>query len=328
MSTSTLRVSTTLALALGLAACGGGGGSSSDPNTPPPPSTSLAITSGNAVSAAEATWASANSSLGITDLVGNTGLVASAPGGISKTDGSFFKTGSLIGVLHQIPVGPDVFPCQVSGTVTVSGDLANPLTLTANDTLNVDSDACDDGLGEVVDGLLAFTVEEFEGDLFAGAYLLTMGMRLTDFQITTSADVLTSFGDARVTLDTRAAPAVSASVSGASLTTDSDTKSTTLTGFASAQAVDAGLQPAPYTLDSSGMLDDTELSGAVSYSTPVIFQGFDVDYPSSGELLIQGDSSSARLIAIDNVNVRIEIDNNGDNTVDDTIDTSWAALAN
>jgi hypothetical protein len=32
------------------------------------------------------------------------------------------------------------------------------------------------------------------------------------------------------------------------------------------------------------------------------------------------------LIAVDNVSVRIEIDSNGDGTVDDTINTTWAEL--
>ena len=43
-------------------------------------------------------------------------------------------------------------------------------------------------------------------------------------------------------------------------------------------------------------------------------------------MLITGNDSSARVIAIDNVNVRIEVDANGDGTVDATIDTTWAEL--
>ena len=64
------------------------------------------------------------------------------------------------------------------------------------------------------------------------------------------------------------------------------------------------------------------------YATPVTFEGFDNGYPHTGELLITGDSSSARLIALDDVNVRIEIDGDGDGAVDDTIDTTWVALTN
>jgi hypothetical protein len=43
-------------------------------------------------------------------------------------------------------------------------------------------------------------------------------------------------------------------------------------------------------------------------------------------LLVEGDSSTARLIAVDAENVRIQIDNNGDGTVDDTLEMTWDEL--
>ena len=81
-------------------------------------------------------------------------------------------------------------------------------------------------------------------------------------------------------------------------------------------------------MDSSGTLDSSQLAGIVDYSTEIMFQGFDNDYPGIGELLVTGGTSSARLIALDNVNVRIEIDNNDDGTIDDVVDTTWDALVN
>ncbi len=128
-------------------------------------------------------------------------------------------------------------------------------------------------------------------------------------------------------MNTLTAPSVSAQVSGVSLSTQSNTTSETLSNFSSAQTVDAGQTPAPYSLTSSGTLDSSRLSGVVTYSTPVTFQGFDTGYPQTGELLVTGDGSSARLIALDAVNVRIEIDSNDDGTVDTVIDTTWAELA-
>jgi hypothetical protein len=43
-------------------------------------------------------------------------------------------------------------------------------------------------------------------------------------------------------------------------------------------------------------------------------------------LLVQGANSSARLTAIDNVNVMIELDVNGDGEADQTINTTWVDL--
>jgi hypothetical protein len=64
----------------------------------------------------------------------------------------------------------------------------------------------------------------------------------------------------------------------------------------------------------------------VVYSTPVTFEGFDDGYPHIGELLVTGDDSSLRLVAVDEVNVRIDIDPDGDGTVDTSIETTWSAL--
>lgn len=314
------RMLTTCLLCLPVvSACGGGSGA----HVSPPPE--FAITKDNAVAATGAAWESANASAGMTDRLGSGGFVAGAPGGVSKP--AVLRTASLQNLAQKIPFGPDTFPCQVSGSITVSGDLADPFTLTPGDFIKLDADACDDGLGEVIDGLLEMTVDAFTGNFLGGAYVLTATLVATDFQAATATDVATANGDATVTLDTTAAPAVAASVSGSSLTTDTNTNSATLTNYLTEQTLDAGLVPSPFTLASSGTLDASQLSGIVTYTTPVVFEGFDANYPHTGELLVSGANSSARLIAIDEINVRIEIDSDGDGVIDETIDTTWAALA-
>ena len=169
------------------------------------------------------------------------------------------------------------------------------------------------------------TVDSFAGDLAMGAYDLTATFVLSGLRVTTATDDLTSNGTVTVALDTTMLPAIAASVSGSSLTTSGITDSETLTNFSAAQTVDTGLQPAPYTMTSSGTLDSSELEGLITYSTPETFRGFDFDYPSSGEFLVTSGTSSLRLIALNNVNVQIEINNDG---VIELIDTTWAELAN
>ena len=58
----------------------------------------------------------------------------------------------------------------------------------------------------------------------------------------------------------------------------------------------------------------------------VNFVGNEGEYPNTGVLLVRGESSSARLVAVDATNVRIEIDNNGDGTTDEIIELTWAEL--
>ncbi len=315
-----IKTSVLVLAAAALAACGGGGGAEF---TPPQTATALPITAANGQPAISAAWESANGSAGLTDLLGTSGFVSSG-----QLKPSVQATVELGNIVNKIPFGPTTLPCQVGGSITVSGDLADPITpsLSAGDVINVDADACDDGLGEIIDGQLGFTVDRFEGDLLSGLYDLTMSMTLTGFSVQSAGDTLTSSGDATVTLNTLSAPSVSAEVSGNSLTTQSGSLSETLSDFLSTQTLDAGQTPAPYTLSSSGTLDSSRLAGTVSFTTPVTFMGFDTDYPQSGELLVTGESSSARLIALDAVNVRVEIDTDGDGTVDTVIDTTWDDL--
>jgi hypothetical protein len=311
--------------AVTLAACGGGGGGSIN-GSPPAPTTTLRIDAGNGEAATKVSYEAAVTSVGLGDVLSDSGLIAGGSANVSKA--ALGQASKLVEVTVQgVPIGPQTTPCLVNGSITVSGDLANPVTLTANDTLRVVADQCDDGLDQVIHGQLDFTVASFSGDILTGLYALQMAMTMTNFQVTVPTDSITSNGDARVTLDTLQTPQVSASVTGNSMTTDSNASSETLFNYGSAQTLDAGITPSPYTWSAYGTLDSTQLPGAVDYSTPLTFEGDDVDYPHTGELLVEGDNSSARLIAVDNVNVRIEYDYDGNGTVDETTEITWAELA-
>ncbi len=320
------RTSACTLLPLILVAACGGSGNSGGGNTPPP-NEDFGITSSNAKQASKVAYQSVITSGDIADLVGSSGLTGNGGSNFSKPDAGTQLKGAISSLVQNIPFGPTQLPCVVSGSLTISGDLANPLTLTAGDTVIADYDNCDDGVGEIIDGTLDFVVDAFTGDLITGAYALTMTMDLVNFQVATAIDVSMANGDGTATLNSMLAPYVEASASGNSMTTDTNGATETLSAYSSAQTIDAGLDPAPYTMIASGMLDSSQLSGVVAYSTPVMFEGFGNDYPNTGELLIDGGGSSALLVAINNVDVRIEIDSDGDGTVDDTIMTTWAELA-
>jgi len=308
-----------------IAACGSGGDQFGGGQ---PPTTTSAINSANALAVTRVSWEAVVASGDFGDLGGGLGLSATAPGGFAKAS-VLQKVGtSVVNVAQQVPFGPDVLPCLVNGTVTFSGDIANPETLSVGDTYRTVYELCDDGAGEVIDGAIDFTVREFTGDIIlTGLYMLSMDAVVTNLQVVSGTDTITNNGDATVSLDTMQAPFIFAGVSGTSMTVDSNASSETLSNYSSSQTVDGALQSLPFTLTASGTLDSTQLAGVVSYSTPVTFAGEGLDYPSSGALLVVGQDSSARLTAVDNVNVTIEIDSNGDGVVDATIDTTWAALA-
>lgn len=310
-----------------LTACG------SRNSSQPPLADPLLITANNAVSAAKASWEAANNSAGLSELVRMSDFVAATPGGHAKPGMAIPGSTSIANMMQKIPFGPITVPCAVSGFTTTSGDIANPETLTAGDTLNVDADNCDDGLGEIVDGQLALTVSNFFGDIFTGAYDLGMSISLSNFQITTAEKEIASNGVTFVSLNTTqitdyTLPTLYSWASGSSLTTDTNTASMTLTDYSMSQeiVIDGEAEPTIHILNASGTLDSTDLDGPVDYRTTASFLGLGSDYPHTGELLTTGASSSARLIAVDNINVRIEIDLDGDGGVDETINSTWVEL--
>ena len=312
-----------LSAAVMIAACGG---SSDQLGAGQPPTTTFAITSANATDVTRVAWEAAIASGDFGDLGGSLGLSATATDGLAKASVLQKAGGSLVTVTQLDPVQPIVTPCLSDGIVTITGDVADPLTLTVGDTFRTVYELCDDGAGEVIDGSIDFTVREFTGDVLTSLYRLSLDAVVTNLQVVSATDTITNHGDVTVTLDTMDAPSIFAGVSGTSMTVDSNASSETLSAYSSSQTVDGKLQTFPFTLTMFGTLDSTQFAGIVRYSTPVTFVGEGIDYPSSGALLIEGDNSSARLTAVDNINVTIEIDSNGDGVVDATIDTTWAAL--
>jgi hypothetical protein len=321
-----------------LAACDGGNGISEakDGNNGgdgpgPGGGETLNITVANAMLVTNVSYQAALSSGALAGFSSGTGLLASEPGGISKIDRAISnKIGNATANL-VIPDFTEACLGPLGGIMTISGEIADPtnpldpLTLTPGDSFNIFYEACDDGFA-VIDGNLFYVVNVFNGDLASGLYSLTMTATFTDFQVTTVEDELVSNGDVTVRIDTRQFPYLEAEVSGNSLTVDGTTSAVIMTNFASLHAQDTGLAPFPYTQTSSGTVNSTMLPGIVSYSTPLDFEGSDVDYPNVGEFLVTGSNSSSRLTAIDNVDVRIDIDTDGNGTTDETINTTWAEL--
>ena len=92
-----------------------------------------------------------------------------------------------------------------------------------------------------------------------------------------------------------------------------------------------GQQPVVVTRESSGVMSGTDISGSFSYQSLVPDEFFsDTDSatgPYSGELLVTAaDDSSMRMEAVDEFNVRLHLDFNGDGVTDDSIATTYATL--
>lgn len=82
-----------------------------------------------------------------------------------------------------------------------------------------------------------------------------------------------------------------------------------------------------YLWDFDAMVSGSGLGGTVEYETTVPFTGTDPDYPDAGTLVVTGANGGvATVFAVDNVNVRIELDTDGVPPPEFTIDTTWAVI--
>ena len=307
-----------------IAGCGGGGNSGGGARNV----ALMPITADNAVAVTAASYEAAQSSAEFGDLAGSTGLIAGSPGQTAKLDGSFASEVGGSSPQAQVPIPETVQPCDFDGDFVLSGHIEDPLTptLTARDWFKIEFRECYDVPEEMTDGTLRMDIEQFSGDFLSALYDLTMKLTLTGFRVVTLEEDVQIDGDVTVRLDTEETPYIEASVSGREMGVVTDTRSETLLEFVSTQTFDGTQAPAPYTFSGSGTLESSRIAGAVRYSTLETFQGVDNDYPSTGVFRVQGENSEARLTALDNVRVLIEIDADGVEGFEQEIETTWQEL--
>jgi hypothetical protein len=299
---------------------GGGGGGGDDGATNGGPT--LAITEANGEAVSSAVMA------GVTDMFDFT----------EATEGPLFEpTAGTLPVLQKIGGMPGAYseapvegtePCAARGTIAITGELADPLTLTVGDTLTAVFDNCDDQDGFLINGELGLTVTALNGDPFSDVFLLTLDLVLTDLTITADSETITGNGDLTYTLDTLGFPAILTVLSGVELSIAADGETIIFRDFDQTLEVDLGTVPTSFTAAANGTLENATLGGSVDYETVVTIQASGEDNPPyTGEIRITGaESSSVRIVIVSEQVVRLEIDVNGDGVVDEFIDTTWAEL--
>ncbi len=216
--------------------------------------------------------------------------------------------------------------CLVSGTVTLTANIANPLTITAGDTINSVFVNCDDGDGEVLDGEMDITITAFTGSVDTGLFQMGMRVVLTSLSMDDGSEVgpAVADGNFNMSVNTLSYPVTTTVVTGDLFSLVAAGRSLTMRNFSSDSRLDEGMFPLGYTMLASGAVQSSRFDGEALYETIVPFVGSGDSYPYEGVMLITGaNSSSIRVTALDVLTVRLEIDYNGDGAVDETRDVTW-----
>ena len=313
---------TTLAVVL-LAACDG----SSDGGFSPPVQTApVEITAANAA-------AVTSDSLNAASIASDFGVLV-GPGvlGGPAESGMWSKLGKLP-VMDVSKILDPVFEvvvitenCLVSGTVTLTANIANPLTITAGDTINSVFVNCDDGDGEVLDGEMDITITAFTGSVDTGLFQMGMRVVLTSLSMDDGSEVgpAVADGNFNMSVNTLSYPVTTTVVTGDLFSLVAAGRSLTMRNFSSDSRLDEGMFPLGYTMLASGAVQSSRFDGEALYETIVPFVGSGDSYPYEGVMLITGaNSSSIRVTALDELNVRVEIDYDGDGAVDETRNITW-----
>jgi len=317
---------------LAFAGCGGGGGGGGgDPVVTPPPSEDVTITSANAVAVASDVYISIGdaASLGDFGAGGLIGAAGPASPTLSKSAATLAtksgitgsaETGSLIAAVF----GPEQSPCAVSGSVTVSGDIQDPQTLSSGDTITLRFNNCDDGDGQVVNGSLTMTIDTVSGDLNTQFFALGVTLRFQSLSVLELGDTTLVNGSVSMLVDSTDYPVTVASLSSPSLSVTSGGQTATLSNYDTTVTVDESSQPPAFSLTSSGRVDLPAQGGAVTYTVRALFTDFGDSDPDAGVLFIRGANNASITLTVQSATqLQLEMDYDGNGSVDETVVLTW-----
>lgn len=314
----------------GLSACGGGGGGSSSP-----PASPAVVDSGNAATITREVI-EVGLDAGSVGVALSGGVVLSGDGGANaavlavvrrKASIQSVQPGVQPGVQPSATIPAETFDCLVSGTIRLSGSIANFDTLTAGDRITADFSNCDEGDGAVYSGRMRIDVTSFTGDLFNDQFALGARVTITNLAYTIDGVRNVGNGVANMDLDILEPFVSTFTVAGDRLELSSGSRSWVLRDFAVSIVDDASGLDLVTENSGSGTLEGHDFSGAVDFLSVAPLVSIGGDYPGTGELLITGaNGATIRVTVLDTTTLQLELDFNGDSVVDEIQQMAWSTV--
>lgn len=336
--TTPKKVSVALSLAslTLLAACGGGGsGDSAAGQT----NTSV-ITSSNA-QAVSAQALNAN-----TAVNGGATTASGFATGVSISGNTTAQSGLVRTVLEQLYKGLNLTPssnlvtgvtttesgaCSGGGTISATVTYSSEGRVSNGDSVTITSTNCVEA-GKKMNGKLTMTFSNLSGTI-GSAYNwgATLALAFTNFSVEENGEVSGVNGDMTLAYSQTNSQNSSASITGSSMrATLARNGATVLDETLASYNVSDTIVSTLETQSSNFTFTDNLAAKLTSYVVKTITpfkQTSGSSYPYQGALTITaGNGSKATVTALDSTNVRIDVDSNGDGTVDQTINTTWVAL--
>lgn len=311
-----------------LGACGGGGSSGGGGAGATTPTTIL--TSSNAAQAASDAY-------GAMDTAGQGGgqgfqIFGATGGSTGQFDIAHFSKKYLqyLGIRQRGPalVSPmtvytDSIFCS-SGSGSMSWDDADDNGFdSSGDTYVLSFTNCLD-LGETLNGQVTIGNFQVTGDPTSTNFSLSAAISI-NLTIVDSLGTMSINGAFTVTM-AQSGNALTMSISSSSLTMTDNGETLTIGNFTVTFTEDLGT--GAYTIAFDGPVTSTDLGGTVVVDTTLPFAGGGSANPTSGSMTISGANNTRVVVTVVGVNaVQLQIDANGDGTLESTQMTTWSALS-
>ncbi|MCZ6786135.1 MAG: hypothetical protein O7E54_03115 [Planctomycetota bacterium] len=221
-----------------------------------------------------------------------------------------------------------------SGNVELNLTDLEPLDeLSAGDTAEIDFRGCVIELGEdftmTLNGMLRIEAIVVSGDEESGVHDVQMRADFTNLSVMLGGAVVSLNGvfclessraDGVIVTQVIRGDYFSVFASGGG-----EVYSGTLRDFRHERTIDT--ESGDYALSASATASGSRLGGVVTYETTTPFTGTDDDYPDSGEIVYTGArGGTVTVIALNDVDVEIQVDFDGDKSTDLTLNTTWDDL--
>jgi len=318
-----------------LGACGGGGGGGGGGTT-----VGIAASDPITVAAANA-QAVASSTLGASDgLTGNTeGAFGLVPASVGQTQS--VQINVIDTIIEQVKKAPVLFPGGQSGVMpaavqslnqncdsgAISGsfnDADNDLTLSTGDTVSMTANNCNFS-GVTMNGSISLSNVSVTGDEFSPPYSLQFTLQATNFSVSVSGETVVMSGDGTISESSSDSINYTSSVSGNGIEITAGGESLTLTDYDIQETENQAT--GAYSISINATISSSGLGGSVTVRTDVALTGVGAFDPDSGRITCVGaGNTSVTLVVVDSVNVQLEVDQNGDGVIDETLSSAWTDL--
>jgi hypothetical protein len=317
-----------------LGACGGGGGGGGGTTVGIAASDPVTVNAANALAVVSSTLDASDGLTGNTE--GTSGLVALAAAGQTQS----VQINVIETIIEQARKAPVLFPSGPSGVTpaavqslnqncdsgTISGsfnDADNDLTLSTGDTVSMTANNCSlDGV--TMNGSISLSNVSVTGDEFSPPYSLQFTLQATNFSVSVGGETVVMRGDG--TISESSSDGINyTSVSGNGIEITAGGESLILTDY-DIQETETPATGA-YSISINATISSSGLGGSVTVRTDVALTGVGALDPDSGRITCVGaDNTSMTLIVVDSIVVQLDVDQDGDGIIDETLFPAWADL--